>query len=138
LIDVGNGRDGMTNEAVSTDQAPKAIGAYSQAVASGDLVFCSGQLGIDPATGMLAEGLEGQTHRALQNLQSILSAAGLSMSNVVKTTIWLTNSDHFAAVNGIYAEYMGDPPPARSAPVVTALPYPGALLSIEAIAVRRS
>jgi 2-iminobutanoate/2-iminopropanoate deaminase len=126
----------MTNEAVTTDQAPKAIGAYSQAITSGDLVFCSGQLGIDPATGTLAEGLEAQTHRALQNLQAILSAAGLSLADVVKTTIWLTDTGHFPTVNGIYAEYMGDPPPARSAPVVTALPYPGALLSIEAIAMR--
>lgn len=126
----------MTNQAVSTEDAPKAIGAYSQAIITGNLVFCSGQLGIDPATGKLAEGLEEQTHRALQNLQAILDSAGLSMTDVVKTTIWLTDSSHFATVNAIYAEYMGDPAPARSAPVVTALPYPGAQLSIEAIAVR--
>jgi 2-iminobutanoate/2-iminopropanoate deaminase len=124
------------NHAVSTDTAPKAIGAYSQAVTNGHLVFCSGQLGIDPGTGKLAEGLEAQTHRALQNLQAILKEVGLSMGDVVKTTIWLTDSSHFAIVNAIYAEYVGDPAPARSAPVVTALPYPGALLSIEAIAVR--
>src|SRR5947209_4033013 len=126
----------MASQAVSTENAPKAIGAYSQAVANGDLIFCSGQLGIDRATGKLAEGLEGQTSRAVQYLQAVLSAAGLSMANIVKTTIWLTDSSHFPTVNGIYAEYMGDPAPARSAPVVTALPYPGALLSIEAIAVR--
>jgi 2-iminobutanoate/2-iminopropanoate deaminase len=126
----------MTLEAISSEGAPRAIGAYSQAIASGDLVFCSGQLGIDPGTGSLAGGLEAQTHQALRNLAAVLDAAGLSMSDIVKTTIWLTDAAHFPTVNGIYAGYMGDPAPARSAPVVSALPYPGALLSIEAIASR--
>lgn len=126
----------MTRGAIATEQAPRAVGAYSQAIASGELVFCSGQIGLDPATGKLAEGLEAQTHRALRNIEAILTATGLTMADVVKTTLWLTDSSHFPTVNAIYAEYMGDPPPARSAPVVTAIPYPGALLSIEAIAVR--
>jgi 2-iminobutanoate/2-iminopropanoate deaminase len=127
----------MTLKSISTDRAPAAIGPYSQAIASEQLVFCSGQIGLDPVTGKLADGLEAQTHRALRNLGAVLDAAGLTMTDVVKTTIWLTDGAHFATVNSIYAEYMGDPPPARSAPVVAAIPYPGALLSIEAIAVRR-
>jgi 2-iminobutanoate/2-iminopropanoate deaminase len=101
---------------------------------AGNLVFCSGTAGIDPATGALGDGIEAQTELALRNLAAILEAAGTSLSNVVKTTIFYANVEDFAAINAVYARFMPDPPPARSAPANVALPK-GLLISIEAVAV---
>lgn len=125
----------MTRQAIQTNGAPAALGPYSQAIRSGDLVFCSGQIGLDPATGELADGVEGQAERALRNLQSVLDAAGLSFDDVVKTTIFLADVGDFAAVNAVYARFMSDPPPARSTIGVGGLPK-GALVEVEAIAHR--
>lgn len=127
----------MTRQAVSTSGAPAAIGPYSQGIASGDLVFCSGQLGLDPATGDLVDGVEAQAERALRNLAAVLDAAGCSWGDVVKTTIYLARIADFGAVNGVYARFMADPPPARSTFAVGALPK-GGLVEIEAIARRRA
>lgn len=127
----------MTRRAISTTGAPAAIGPYSQAIAAGDLVLCSGQLGLDPLTGELAEGVEAQAERALRNLAAVLDAAGLTMADVVKTTIFLADIGDFAAVNAVYARHMPDPPPARSTVGVAALPKAG-LVEIEAIARRPS
>jgi 2-iminobutanoate/2-iminopropanoate deaminase len=127
----------MTRQAVSTNGAPAAIGPYSQGIASGDLVFCSGQLGLDPSTGEMVEGgVEAQAERALRNLGAVLDAAGVGMNDVVKTTIFLARIEDFAAVNTVYARFMPEPPPARSTFSVGALPK-GGLVEIEAIA-RRS
>ena len=126
----------MTRHAVTTSGAPAAIGPYSQGIVSGDLVFCSGQLGLDPATGDLVEGgVEAQTERALRKLASVLDAAGASIADVVKTTVFLADIDDFAAVNAVYARHMPDPAPARSTFAVGALPK-GGLVEIEAIARR--
>jgi 2-iminobutanoate/2-iminopropanoate deaminase len=127
----------MTRHAISTGGAAAAIGPYSQAIRSGDMLFCSGQLGIDPATGELVEGVEAQAERALRNLQSVLDAAGLSFDDVVKTTIFLADIGDFAAVNAVYARFMPDPPPARSTVQVAALPKAGRV-EIEAIARRNA
>lgn len=127
----------MTRQAVSTSGAPAAIGPYSQGIASGDLVFCSGQLGLDPATGDLVEGVEAQAERALRNLAAVLDAAGCSWGDVVKTTIYLARIADFGTVNGVYARFMADPPPARSTFAVGALPK-GGLVEIDAIARRRA
>jgi 2-iminobutanoate/2-iminopropanoate deaminase len=127
----------MTRQAVQTTSAPAAIGAYSQAIVAGDLVFCSGQVGLDPATGELVEGgVEAQAERALRNIAAVLDAAAVGFADVVKTTIFLADVNDFAAVNGVYSRYMPDPPPARSTVGVGALPR-GARVEIEAIA-RRS
>jgi 2-iminobutanoate/2-iminopropanoate deaminase len=127
----------MTRQAISTGGAPTAIGPYSQAIRSGDMVFCSGQLGLDPATGELVDGgVDAQAERALRNIQTVLDAAGLGFDDVVKTTIFLADIADFAAVNAVYARFMPDPPPARSTVQVAALPKSG-LVEIEAIA-RRS
>lgn len=126
----------MSRHAISTTGAPGAIGPYSQAIASNDLVFCSGQVGLDPTSGELVEGgVEAQAERALRNLASVLDAAGCSFADVVKTTIFLADVNDFAAVNAIYARFMPDPPPARSTVGVGALPK-GARVEIEAIARR--
>jgi 2-iminobutanoate/2-iminopropanoate deaminase len=125
----------MTHQAIQTNGAPSAIGPYSQAIRSGDLVFCSGQLGLDPATGELADGVEAQAERSLRNLQAVLDAAGLSIGDVVKTTIFLADIGDFAKVNAVYGTFMPDPPPARSTIGVGALPK-GGLVEIEAIARR--
>jgi 2-iminobutanoate/2-iminopropanoate deaminase len=126
----------MTRQAISTGGAPAALGAYSQAIRNGDFVFCSGQIGIDPATGELVPGgVEAQAERALRNLLSVLDAAGLSFDDVVKTTIFLADVGDFAAVNAVYAKFVPDPPPARSTIGVAALPK-GALVEVEAIAQR--
>ena len=127
----------MTRDAVKTSSAPAAIGPYSQGIGSDGLLFCSGQIGLDPATGNLVEGLEAQTERVLQNIAAILDAAGLTMADVVKTTIFLTNMADFVTVNAIYAKHVVDPPPARSTLAVAGLPK-GAVIEIEAIARRRS
>jgi 2-iminobutanoate/2-iminopropanoate deaminase len=124
-----------SRQAVSSSSAPAAIGPYSQAIVSGGTVYCSGQIGLDPATGELADGLEAQAERALRNLTAVLDAAGVTLADVVKTTIFLTDMGDFAAVNAIYASAMPDPPPARSTIAVAGLPK-GALVEIEAIARR--
>lgn len=124
----------MIRVAVSTNQAPAALGPYSQAIVAGGLVFCSGTAGIDPATGVAPDGIAAQTDQALRNLAAVLAVAGCSMADVVKTTIFYANVDDFATLNAIYAEHMPDPPPARSAPANVRLPR-GLLVSIEAIAV---
>jgi 2-iminobutanoate/2-iminopropanoate deaminase len=126
----------MTRQAISTTGAPAAIGPYSQAIAADGLLFCSGQLGLDPATGNLVEGVEAQADRALRNLGAVLDAAGLTWADVLKTTIFLADMDDFGTVNAVYGTYMPDPPPARSTVAVKTLPK-GGLVEIEAIA-RRS
>jgi 2-iminobutanoate/2-iminopropanoate deaminase len=123
----------MVREAVSTDDAPQAIGPYSQAIVANGFVFCSGTAGIDPATGVAPDGIEEQTELALRNLEAVLTAAGASLETVVKTTIFYADVDDFAAINAIYARYMPDPPPARSAPANVSLPR-NLLISIDAIA----
>lgn len=125
----------MTRRAVTTAGAPAAIGPYSQAIAVGDILFCSGQLGLDPATGILVDGVEAQAERAMKNLNAVLDAAGLSFADVVKTTIFLADMDDFGAVNAVYGRFVPDPPPARSTVQVAALPK-GGLVEIEAIARR--
>ena len=123
-------------ERIETSGAPAAAGAYSQAIAAGGMVFCAGQVGIDPATGSLVEGgVEAQTERALRNLGAVLDAAGLSFQDVVKTTCFLADIADFAAFNAVYARFFIDSPPARSTFQVAALPI-GARVEIEAIAVR--
>jgi len=124
----------MTRQAVSTDGAPPAIGPYSQAIVANGFVFCSGTAGIDPATGVAPDGIEEQTELALRNLEAVLNAAGASLETVVKTTIFYADVGGFAAINAIYARYMPDPPPARSAPANVRLPR-NLLISIDAIAV---
>jgi 2-iminobutanoate/2-iminopropanoate deaminase len=121
-------------QAVSTDDAPQALGPYSQAIVANGFVFCSGTAGIDPATGVAPDDIEEQTEQALRNLDAVLVAAGASLANLVKTTIFYANVDDFAAINAVYARYMPDPPPARSAPANVRLPR-NLLISIEAIAV---
>jgi len=126
----------MTRHPVSTSGAPSAVGPYSQAIAAGELVFCSGQIGLDPATGNLVEGgLEAQAERALRNLAAVLDAAGCSWGDVVKTTVFLADIADFATLNAIYGRFMPDPPPARSTFAVAALPK-GARVEVEAIAVK--
>jgi 2-iminobutanoate/2-iminopropanoate deaminase len=124
----------MIRQAVSTDQAPPAIGPYSQAIVAGGFVFCSGTAGIDPATGVAPDGIEEQTELALRNLDAILTAAGASLATVVKTTIFYARVADFATINAVYQRHMPDPPPARSAPANAELPR-NLLISIEAIAV---
>jgi 2-iminobutanoate/2-iminopropanoate deaminase len=124
----------MMRRAVSADSAPAALGPYSQAIIANGFVFCSGTAGIDPATGSVADGIEAQAEQALRNLDAILTAAGASLATLVKTTIFYQNVDDFAAINAVYARYMPDPPPARSAPANVNLPR-GLLISIDAIAV---
>ncbi|MBI3750166.1 MAG: RidA family protein [Chloroflexi bacterium] len=126
----------MTRHAVSTSGAPSAIGPYSQGIAAAGLVFCSGQIGLDPVTGSLVDGgVEAQAERALRNIAAVLDAAGCSFGDVVKTTLFLADITDFATVNAVYGRFMPDPPPARSTFAVGALPK-GALVEVEAIAVR--
>jgi 2-iminobutanoate/2-iminopropanoate deaminase len=126
----------MTRRAVSTGGAPPAAGPYSQAIQTDDLVFCAGQIGLDPTTGdMIEGGIEAQAERALRNLEAVLDAAGCTFGDVVKTTCFLADIDDFAAFNAVYARFMTDPPPARSTFAVAALPK-AARIEIEAIAVR--
>lgn len=120
---------------VSTPNAPAALGPYSQAVDTGSTVYCSGQLGLDPATGNLADGVQAQTHQALKNLQAVLNEAGLSLDNVVKTTVFVQDLADFGTVNEIYGTYFHGGFPARSCVQIAALPK-NALVEIECIAVR--
>jgi 2-iminobutanoate/2-iminopropanoate deaminase len=120
--------------AVKSDRAPAALGPYSQAVKAGTLLFCSGQLGLDPATGNLVEGgVEAQARQAMANLRAVLDAGGSGFDRVVKTVIFLADMDDFAKVNAVYGESFGGEPPARSTVQVAALPKAG-LVEIEMIA----
>ncbi len=119
---------------IHTDKAPKAVGPYSQAIKHCCNIYCAGQIGLDPETGELREGLEAQTRQVLDNLKQVVEAAGSSMSKVVKTTILLADIDDYAEVNEIYAQYFKENKPARSTYAVAALPK-GALIEIDAIAI---
>ena len=123
----------MLREIIATERAPAAVGPYSQAVRVGNLVFTAGQIGIDPVLGQLRTGIAAQTRQALTNLQAVLEAAGSSLNQVVKTTIFLQDMADFATVNHIYGSSFTAAPPARSTVQVAALPL-GALVEIEAIA----
>ncbi len=123
--------------AVSTEKAPKAIGPYSQAIVAGDLVFCAGQVALDPRTGEIVSGdIREQTRRALDNLAAVLEAAGSGLDRVTKTTVFLADLAEFAAMNEAYAERFGSHRPARSTVPVGALPR-GSRVEIECIALRR-
>jgi 2-iminobutanoate/2-iminopropanoate deaminase len=123
------------SEIISSEKAPKAIGPYSQAVGAGDLVFLSGQIPIDPATGNLVEGsIQHQTERVLENIKAVLEEAGLSLSAVVKTTVFLKNLSDFSQMNEIYSKYFAFKPPARSTVEVSRLPR-DVQVEIDAIAV---
>lgn len=123
-------------KALHTDKAPAAIGPYSQAIEVNGMVFASGQLPIDPATGNFAEGgIKEQTRQSLTNAAAIMQAAGLSLANVVKTTVFLADMADFAAMNEVYSTFFSEPYPARSAVAVKTLPK-GALVEIECIAAR--
>ncbi len=118
---------------IATTQAPAAVGPYSQAIMTAGLVFTAGQLGIDPLSGKLAEGIEAQTHQAMRNLQAVLEAASTNFERVIKTTIFVTDMGNFKTVNSIYGSYFNEAPPARSTVQVAALPL-GGLVEIEMIA----
>ena len=124
----------MNRETIQTDKAPKAIGPYSQAIKAGNLVYTAGQIPIDPKTGnFVAGGITEQTRQVLENLQAVLAAAGSSLDQVVKSTVFLKNIGDFAAMNEVYAEYLGDAKPARSTVAVAELPR-GALVEIDLVA----
>ena len=124
----------MEKKIVATNAAPAAIGPYSQAVIVGDLLITSGQIPIDPATGAFPEGIEAQTRQSLTNVKAILAEAGLTMKNVVKTTVFLSDMNNFAAMNGVYATFFEEGSyPARSAVQAARLPK-DALVEIEVIA----
>ena len=121
-------------EVISTKAAPAAIGPYSQAITVGNLVYTSGQIPIDPATGNFVEGgIKEQTRQSLSNVKAILEEAGLTMANVVKTTVFMADMNDFADMNAVYAEFFAEPYPARSAVAVKTLPK-GALVEIEVVA----
>ena len=124
----------MPRTAISTTHAPAAIGPYSQAIRADGYLFCSGQLGLDPSTGEFVAGdVAAQAEQSLRNLGAVLEAAGLTFSDVVKTTIFLADIADFATVNAVYGRFVTDPPPARSTVAVAALPK-GGRVEIEAIA----
>ena len=121
---------------IATTAAPAAIGPYSQGIDGGSVVITSGQLPVDPATGAFAEGgITGQTRQSLLNVQAVLASAGLTMENIIKTTVFLKDMNDFAAMNEVYATFFPGEPPARSAVEVARLPK-DAMVEIEAIAVR--
>ena len=117
---------------IQTTQAPAAIGTYSQAVRAGDTVYLSGQIGLDPATMQLVEGIDAQIHRVFRNLAGVAQAAGLGLEHAVRMTVYLTDLAHFAKVNEIMAQYVPQPYPSRAAVGVASLPR-GALVEIDAI-----
>ena len=119
---------------ISTPDAPAAIGTYSQAVRVGDTVYCSGQIGLDPQTMQMVDGIEAQIHRVFKNLAAVAHEAGGSMANAVRLTVFLTDLGHFAKVNEIMAEYVPQPDPARAAVGVASLPR-GALVEVDAVLV---
>jgi len=119
---------------ISTPNAPAAIGPYSQGIKCNGMFYASGQIPLNPATGTLVEGgIEAQAHQAFQNVKALVEAAGTSMANVVKVTVFMADMNDFATVNGIYAQYFSEPFPARSAVAVKSLPK-GALLEVEVVA----
>lgn len=123
-----------TMKVLHSEKAPAALGPYSQAIVAGDFVFASGQVPIDPATGMFAEGgIKEQTRQSLTNVSNVLAEAGIDLSHVVKTTVFLSDMDNFAAMNEVYAQFFSEPYPARSAVAVKTLPK-GALVEIEVVA----
>ena len=125
----------MEKEIVTTDQAPAAIGPYSQAVKVGEMLFVSGQIPIDPATGDIVQGdIKAQTRQVLKNLNAVLAAAGSSLEKTVKTTVYITNMDEFSQVNEVYCEFFKDQPPARACVEVSRLPK-GVAVEIDAIAI---
>ena len=122
---------------IATDAAPKAVGPYSQAIALGDLLFCAGQIPLDPATGdIVGADAAAQTERVCGNIQAVLAANAMTFADVVKTTVFLTTMDDFAAMNGVYAKYFPEPFPARSTIAVAGLPR-GAKVEIEVTAARQ-
>ena len=123
----------MAGRTIHTDHAPAAVGPYSQAIRTGDLLITSGQLGMDPETGIIPEGVEAQAEQALKNIGAILEAAGFARTDVVKTTVFIRNMSDFGKVNEIYAAFFGDHKPARSCVEVSALPKNG-LVEIEVTA----
>ena len=126
----------MSMKSIHTNQAPAAIGPYSQAIEANGMIFASGQIPIDPATGQFVEGgIQEQTRQALTNARNILQAAGTDMENVIKTTVYLSDIHNFAAMNEVYAQFFTDPFPARSAVAVKDLPK-GALVEIEVLAIK--
>lgn len=125
----------MTLKAISTDGAPTALGPYSQGIDAGNLVFVAGQVGRDPHSGELSEGIAAQSERTMENIKAILEAAGLTFANVAKTTCLLADISDFEAFNAVYARYVSDPKPARATFAVKDLPL-GALVEVEAFAVR--
>lgn len=126
----------MQREVIATENAPAAVGPYSQAIAAGHLVYTAGQIALDKDTGKLVEGgVQAQAQQALQNLKAVLEAAGSELQNVIKTTVFLQSMDDYAAVNEVYEQFFGQSAPARSAVAVAALPL-GALIEIEAVALR--
>ena len=124
----------MTKQAIQTRDAPQAIGTYSQAIRAGSTVYLSGQIGLDPATMQLVEGIDAQIHHVFRSLQAVATAAGASLDDAVKLTVFLTDLTHFARLNEIMTQYLKSPYPARSAVGVSQLPR-GALVEIEAILV---
>ncbi len=122
----------MTRQAIKTDAAPGAIGTYSQAVRCGGMVYLSGQIGLDPGTMKLVDGIEAQIHRVFDNLKAVAAAAGGSLDDAVKLTVYLTDLGHFARVNEIMQEYFTEPYPARAALGVASLPR-GALVEVDAV-----
>jgi 2-iminobutanoate/2-iminopropanoate deaminase len=129
---------GQDLRSITSDKAPAAMGPYSQAVVAGDLVFCAGQLGLDPATRQIVSGdIRAQTARVLDNLAAVLEAAGSGLDRVTKTTVFLADMAEFAAMNEVYAEKFGTHRPARSTIEVAKLPGTGGRVEIECIALRR-
>jgi 2-iminobutanoate/2-iminopropanoate deaminase len=124
----------MAREIIKSSNAPEAIGPYSQAVKSGNLIFISGQVPVNPATGKIAEDIKAQTRQALDNLKAVLAAGGATLAQVMKTTVFLKNLDDFAVMNDIYKEYFPKDPPARSTIEVSRIPR-GSSIEIEAIAI---
>ncbi len=125
----------MAVQTIHTEDAPAAIGPYSQAVRAGSLLMTSGQLGLNPETGVLPEGIAEQTEQALKNIDAILREAGFARTDVVKTTVFIRNMNDFGTVNSIYAAFFGEHKPARSCVEVSALPK-GGLVEIEVTAAR--
>ena len=125
----------MTKQAVQAPDAPQAIGTYSQAVRTGSTLYLSGQIGVDPATMQLVEGIDAQVHRVFQNLRAVAAAAGANLDDAVKLTVFLTDLTHFARLNEIMSQYFKLPYPARSAVGVSQLPR-SALVEIEAVLVK--
>ena len=123
-------------EVIQTDLAPKAVGPYSQAIMTKDMIYTSGQIPIDPKAGkIVAETIEAQTEQVMKNLKAVLATAGVGMDRIVKTTCYLADINDFAAFNGVYAQYFLENPPARSCFQVAALPM-GAKVEVEVVAVR--